>query len=286
MRPDFKEIISSTRDYNFHSHTQFCDGRETMAVMASEAVAQGMKHYGFTPHSPICFDSPCNMEVADIDAYRREFLALQDIYRDKINLYFSMEIDFLGEKWGATNPFFDNIHLDYRLSSVHFVESPLTGEEIDIDGSPEGFAVKMEKYFNRDIRYVVDSFYARTLEMIGMGGFDMIGHFDKIGYNASTYSPGIEDEPWYRRHIDNVIDALSGSGIIVEINTKAVLPLVGASPERVSSYTPRVFPSPEVIRTLVRAGIPIVVNSDAHYSSRIRAGRDYAFAIIDDMLVK
>ncbi len=283
MRPDIKEIVSSTRDYNFHSHTQFCDGRETMAVMAAEAVAQGMKHYGFTPHSPICVESSCNMASTDVEAYRKEFLRLKEMYKDVINLYFSMEIDFLGDKWGATHPFFKDIPLDYRLSSIHFVESPLTGEEIDIDGSPQGFAVKMAKYFDGDIRYVVDSFYARTLEMIEKGGFDIIGHFDKIGYNASTFSPGIEDEVWYRQHICDVIDALSGSGIVAEINTKAVLPPVGATPEKVAAYVPRLFPSPESIRMLVRAGIPVVVNSDAHYSSRIRAGRDFAFSIIDSI---
>lgn len=42
---DLKEIISSTRAYNLHSHTQFCDGRVPMAVMAAQAVADGMLHY-------------------------------------------------------------------------------------------------------------------------------------------------------------------------------------------------------------------------------------------------
>ena len=283
MRPDIREIIATTRDYNFHSHTQFCDGREPMAIMAAQAVAEGMKHYGFTPHSPICVESPCNMLVSDIPAYREEFLRLKELYSDSIELYFSMEIDFLGDKWGATHPVFDNIPLDYRLSSIHFVPSPITGEEIDIDGSPNSFSVKMDKYFGNDIRHVVDAFYARTLEMIGKGGFDIIGHFDKIGYNASCFSPGIEEESWYYRHIDDVIDALAATDIIVEINTKAVMPPVGATAEAAEKYVPRVFPSPAVIRRLVSAGIPVAVNSDAHYSSRIRAGRDYAFSIIDSI---
>ncbi|MDE5725671.1 MAG: PHP domain-containing protein [Duncaniella sp.] len=54
MSLNIKEIIAATRDYNFHSHTQFCDGREPMEAMAAAAVAEGLTHYGFTPHSPIC----------------------------------------------------------------------------------------------------------------------------------------------------------------------------------------------------------------------------------------
>lgn len=60
---DFVSIIGSDMLYNFHSHTQFCDGRATMAEFAAEAVAQGFTHYGFSPHSPVPIQSPCNMSM-------------------------------------------------------------------------------------------------------------------------------------------------------------------------------------------------------------------------------
>lgn len=281
---DLKEIISSTRAYNLHSHTQFCDGRVPMAVMAAQAVAEGMLHYGFTPHSPIpdTISSTCNMAAARADEYIEEFNRLRQLHDGQIKLYLSMEIDYLGSKWGASNPYFDTLPLDYRLSSVHFVPD-FDGIEIDVDGRPWHFAEKMHTHFRDDIRYVVDTFYARTLEMIEAGGFDMIGHFDKIGFNASTFSPGIEEEPWYRRHIDNVIDALRATDIVVEVNTKAWLPNPDATPEQIAAHEPRLFPSPDVIKRLVSAGVPLAVNSDAHYPHRIRTGRDEAFAIIDSI---
>ena len=277
---DLHKIIASTRDYNFHSHTQFCDGRETMEAMARQAVACDMKHYGFSPHSPIPLPSSCNMSALCVDEYVAEFNRLKSLYDGVINLYLSMEIDFLGDKWGASNPYFDSIPLDYRLSSIHFISSP-DGQEVDVDGRPEQFNGKMKTYFDNDIRYVVDTFYERTQQMIAKGGFHILGHFDKIGFNASSFAPGIEEEPWYRRHIDDVIDAVKGTDIIVEINTKAYPAPVGASADVIAAYVPRLFPSPGVIRRLVSAGIPLAVNSDAHYSSRITAGRDEAFAIID-----
>lgn len=276
------EIISTTRDYNFHSHTQFCDGRESMARMAGQALACGMKHYGFTPHSPIPLPSSCNMSALVVPDYVAEFQRLKELYAGRINLYLSMEIDYLGDRWGATNPYFDTIPLDYRLSSVHFVSTPDGEREVDVDGRPQNFRAKMAEHFDNDIRYVVDSFYARTLAMIEKGGFDILGHFDKIGFNASSFSPGIENEPWYRRHIDNVIDAVRATDIIVEINTKAYPAPVGSTLAQEAVYEPRLFPSPDVIRRLVSAGLPLAVNSDAHYSSRITAGRAAAFAIIDE----
>lgn len=79
-----------------------------------------------------------------------------------------------------------------------------------------------------------------------------------------------------------MIDAVRATDIIVEINTKAYPAPVGATPDQESVYEPRLFPSPDVIRRLVSAGLPLVVNSDAHYSSRITAGRAAAFVIIDE----
>lgn len=251
-----------------------------MARFVEEAVSAGMKHYGFTPHSPIPFESPCNMKKSDVADYIAEYNRLKSLYRDQINLYLSMEIDYLGPEWGATNPYFATLPLDYKLSSIHFIPTPDGKEMIDVDGRPENFCKKMQLYFDNDIRYVVDKFYAQTIDMINAGGFDIIGHFDKIGFNASKYKPGIEQEKWYEDHIENVISTIKSTDIIVEINTKAWEAPIGSSPETFAEYEHRLFPSPSTIQKLVRENIPIVINSDAHYPSRIQAGRDAAFDII------
>lgn len=275
---NLKEIIGSTRAYNFHSHTQFCDGRAPMGAIVEAAEKAGMRHLGFTPHSPVPIESSCNMKASDVEAYMAEFRRLKEEYAGRVELYLSMEIDFLGDGWGASVPYFQNLPLDYRLSSVHFVPDPDTGEEIDVDGRPEHFVGKMHAHFHDDIRMVVDHFYERTIRMIEMGGFDMVGHFDKIGFNASAFCPGVEETAWYQAHIDRLVDALRESGTVVEINTKAWIPNVGIPAE---GYVPRLFPSAPTIAKLVRAGVPIAVNSDVHYPDRITAGRDAAFAVID-----
>ncbi len=55
---DFIATIGDSSLYNFHSHTEFCDGRAQMEAFAREAVRCGFTHYGFTPHSPIPIQSP------------------------------------------------------------------------------------------------------------------------------------------------------------------------------------------------------------------------------------
>ena len=55
---DFKNIAATSQLYNFHSHTQFCDGHAEMPEFAAKAAEMGFSHYGFSPHSPVPKESP------------------------------------------------------------------------------------------------------------------------------------------------------------------------------------------------------------------------------------
>lgn len=256
---DFNKVTTKSKYYNFHSHTQYCDGHAPMREFVMAAVEQGFSDYGFSPHSTLPIDSPCNIKEENVGKYIAEFRHLKQEFSGKINLYMSMEIDYLDSHWGPSNPYFDNLGLDYRIGSVHFV--PLDGSFVDTDGHFDNFKVKMEKYFENDIRYVVETFYRQTLQMIESGGLDIIGHFDKIGQNANYFQPGIEEEAWYDKLVLKVIDAIKESGIYAEINTKSL------------AEHHRFFPNARYMRLVKKAGIPVLFNSDAHYPTLINAGR-------------
>lgn len=267
---NFREIIESTDRYNFHTHTQFCDGRTTIENMAKAAVAEGFKHIGFTPHSPICIPSPCNMSPDSVPLYKAEIERMKSLYGDSCRFYTGMEIDYLSPEHGPSSKLYKDYNLDYSIGSVHFIRSQ-EGDFVDVDGRFDAFCQKMEKHFHNDIKYVVKEFYRASNEMLELGGFDILGHFDKIAQNASYYSPGIEDEKWYCDIVDDYVDRIIDSGIIVEINTKA----------RVEHG--RFFPNPRYWKRLLDAKIPLVVNSDAHYDDRLDASRKEAFDMLNDL---
>ena len=192
-------------------------------------------------------------------------------YGDRIALYRSFEIDYLNE-WGPANDYFKNLDLDYRIGSVHFIPSFVNDNEfIDIDGSPEAFKVKMNDYFYNDIEGVVISFYTQTLKMIEAGHFDIIGHFDKIGYNASCFKPGIEDEKWYVDLVKETFDAIMDCHYWIEINTKA--------------YTTgnRFFPNAKYWKWMIDYNAPVLFNSDVHYPELINAGRSEAMELFGNL---
>ncbi len=268
---DIIKELGDSRLYTLHSHTQFCDGRAQMEAFAREAVARGFTHYGFTPHSPVPIESPCNMAASKVPEYLAE---VERIRREHgsfgCRFYAGMEVDYLGDNWGPSHPYFRSLGLDYTIGSVHFIPNQ-EGEYIDIDGRFERFNRNMHLKFRDDIRYVVETFYSQSMRMLASAGFDILGHFDKIAHNASHFQPGIEDAPWYCSIIGSFIDAIIRSGVVVEINTKAY------------AEHGRIFPAGRYLRRLREAGVPMIVNSDAHVPALIDASRSYAFGLLDSI---
>ena len=262
-----RQIISSTHRYNLHSHTQFCDGRATMEQMTVAAIDAGFVHWGFSPHSPINIESSCNMSADDVPAYLAEVKRLRQHYGDHIRLYASMEIDYMSPDWGPASQIFQDYDLDYRIGSVHFVPTR-SGEWIDCDGNFERFNRNMGTKFGGDIRYVVETFFTQNLKMIDAGGFDIIGHMDKIAHNASQYQPGIENEPWYTALADQLVDSVASHDIVAEVNTKALID------------HGRMFPSARLIERLLERNVPLAINSDAHYPEKVNLGRPQAIELI------
>lgn len=256
-------LNNGSRLYNLHSHTQFCDGRAPMEQFA-RAAAAGFEVYGFSPHSPVPIASKCNMCADRVGEYFDEVKRLRDIYGDRTELLCAMEIDYLDDSFGPSADYFRGLPLDYRIGSVHFIKSPRDGF-IDIDGSPERFVANLARHFDNDLRGVVSRFFDSTAAMIEAGGFDIVGHIDKITRNATYTSPGIADEPWFISAVSALIDMAADRDLIIEVNTK-ILDDKG-----------RVFPDPRYAAQLRRRGATLAVNSDAHRPDLINAGRRRAF---------
>lgn len=262
-----EELVSLTskrRDYNLHSHTEYCDGRVPMSVMTKAAIEAGYGMWGFTPHSPAPVESGCNMLESDVARYIDNLSALQEQHADKIRLLCGMEVDFLGRDFGPHIDYFHKLPLEYRIGSVHFVPNQ-EGRLLDCDGRFERFSKYLKAGYNGDLRYVVEKYFEQVLTMLELGGFEILGHFDKIIGNASQADPTLEDQKWYVALIDDVISKSKDAGVIVEINTKAF------------EKSGRFYPSEKWWEQLQNAKIPIAINTDCHEPELINVGRDEAF---------
>ncbi len=268
---NINDIVSQTDLYNLHTHTQFCDARAPMEDFVREAIALHFTHLGFTPHSPTTAESPCNMSRASVHDYFQEMERLRGIYGGQIHLYTGMEIDYVND-FGPSDSYFQSLPLDYSIGSVHFIPAINNPSLlIDIDGHYDAFKKKMHNYFEDDIEYVVRTFFAQSMQMVEKGGFDIVGHFDKIGLNASLYSSNLDEEPWFDKLVLQMFESIMDCHLTVEINTKSWL------------QHNRFFPNIKYFAMLKKYKAPVVINSDAHYPTLLNSGRNEARRLLDSL---
>ncbi|MDE5610621.1 MAG: histidinol-phosphatase [Odoribacter sp.] len=252
---------------NYHSHCSFCDGRAPMEEFVKSAIATGFTAYGVSSHAPLPFPTHWTLERTKVSAYLREIGALKEKYAGQIELYAGMEIDYLNEEQNPANEYFQGLPLDYRIGSVHLVYTD-DGEIIDTDAGTEGFALLLRDYFQGNLRRLVERYYEASMRMVEAGGFDFIGHADKIFYNAEYCEPGVTEQGWYKELREGLFRRIAEKGLMLEINTKAYL------------SKGCFFPARQHFETIRRLGIPVVVNSDTHFPELVNAGRREALELL------
>ena len=252
---------------NYHSHCSFCDGRAPFEEFVKEAIRQGFYSYGVSSHAPLPFPTQWTMEWEQMEAYLDEFNNLRQKYADEIELYVGLEIDYLNEESNPSVARFTELPLDYRIGSVHLLYDA-AGEVVDIDCSPAVFKERVDRHFNGDVLRVVRMYFDRLFRMVELGGFDILGHADKMHYNASCYHPGLLDEPWYEALMKDYFSLVASRGYLVEINTKAY--------DSLGTF----YPNSRYWELMKEYQIKVLVNSDAHYPERINAGRMEALRLL------
>lgn len=252
---------------NYHSHCLYCDGRANMEDFIRFAINEGFTSYGISSHAPLPFATAWTMEWDRMEDYLAEFARLKEKYADKIELAIGLEIDYLNEESNPASPRFRELPLDYRIGSVHMLYSP-EGTVVDIDTSADTFRGLVDKHFGGDLNSVVRLYYKSLLRMVELGGFDIVGHADKMHYNASCYRPGLLDEPWYDALVRDYFAAIARRGYIVEINTKAY--------HELGTF----YPNERYFTLLKELGVRVQVNSDAHYPERINNARREGLAAL------
>ena len=252
---------------NYHSHCSFCDGRAPLEEFVKEAISQGFYSYGVSSHAPLPFPTRWTMEWEQMEAYLDEFKNLRSKYADEIELYVGLEIDYLNEESNPSVASFTELPLDYRIGSVHLLYDA-AGEVVDIDCSPAVFKERVDRHFNGDVLRVVRMYFDRLFRMVELGGFDILGHADKMHYNASCYHPGLLDEPWYEALMKDYFSLVASRGYLVEINTKAY--------DSLGTF----YPNSRYWELMKEYQIKVLVNSDAHYPERINAGRMEALRLL------
>lgn len=105
----------------YHSHTKYSDGKNTMEEMIQEAVALGYKTYGISDHGYM--HQYFGVKYKDYPKMREELDRLQEKYPD-IELLLGVEANVLDNKGNIDVDDYIRNYIDYTMAGYHFGSKP------------------------------------------------------------------------------------------------------------------------------------------------------------------
>ena len=242
---------------NYHSHSNYCDGKATPREMVDFAVAHDFTALGFTGHCPLPFEN--TFSITDYEGYCNEIRALKTEYADRIEINLGLEIDYIPGMLEDFTPLISQGGLEYSIGSVHLIPAegaiPQKADDLwMIDGSRyQTYDEGLMKHFGGDIKRGVKAYFYNENAMLERNRPTIVGHPDKIVmHNRDRYFH--EDEPWYRDLALETIHLIKELGLICEINTR------GIYKGRHADF----YPGKWLIQEMRQLRIPVLISTDAH----------------------
>lgn len=241
---------------NYHTHSTFCDGKNTIEEIVQKAIQLKFHILGFSGHSMFPFSSDWHIPSRNIKDYCEEVLRVKEKYSDQLKICLGFEADYIQ---GMTVPSFENygeFKPDFLIGSVHYV--PGKNGTFEADGNFEKTRKCVEEAYGGSAKKAVQAYFDAERSMIAKGDFTFIGHPDLIRKQNSPKNPTgplfDEKDSWYRKEVDITAKAIAKSGLCVEINTGGMA----------RQYLDSPYPSPYFLEKLHELKVPVTINSDSH----------------------
>lgn len=237
---------------NYHTHTVYCDGKNTCEEMVLSAIDKNMSEIGFSVHSPLPFDTDWATKEEELPKYKQELLALREKYKNQIKIYIGIEQDYFSAN--STDDF------DYVIGSVHHIYK--NGEYLAIDLSADEVKNNIKKHYDGDALAYCEDYYKLVSDVYNRTKCQIIGHFDLVT-KFNERMPLIEtNNKRYQKAAQNAIKELLKSPAIFEINTGAIS----------RGYRTTPYPADDLLDIIADSGKPFVINSDSHSVDSIDFG--------------
>lgn len=231
---------------DMHTHTNFCDGKNTPEDMVKAAIKKGMECIGFSEHSHTSFDESYCLSIDTTRQYKAEINRLKEKYADKIKVLCGIELDFYSD----ANP----KDFDYTIASVHYIK--FGDDYVPVDESADILKSAANKYCKGDI-YALTEKYFETVSRIKTA--DIIGHIDLISKFNEKAHLFDESAPRYVAAYKKVVRKLISTGALFEINTGAIF----------RGYKKSAYPNRNIAQFIAKKGGKFILSGDAHCSDAL-----------------
>lgn len=234
---------------NFHTHTVYCDGKNTPEELVLEAIRLGCRSLGFSGHANTAFDERYCMSRQGTQEYKDEVRRLREKYRGQIELFLGVEQDFYSD--APTGDY------DYVIGAVHYLFKD--GIYLPVDESLEVQKRAVDRHYGGDYYSFIEDYYATVARLYERTRCDIVAHFDlPIKFNQSSALFSSSDER-YRRAAMGALESLIKTPVLFEINTGAMA----------RGYKEEPYPEPWVLDYLNSRKVKTIYASDCHSADKL-----------------
>ena len=237
---------------NLHTHSFYSDGKNSPEEMVLAAIENNLDSIGFSSHGPVDEETYWSIKHTKIEEYIEVINNLKEKYKDKIEIFLGMEMDYIPGK-GFTDLSLSLMErLDYYIGSVHYLSKFNNGAWWTVDYYFDSVLRGIDESFQGNKRKAVETYYETISEMAERFQPPIIGHLDLFKINNKNNILFDEREDWYREAIGKTLDVIMNTSSAIEINTGGMA----------RGYVQEQYPSNFVLKMIKERNIPITVNSD------------------------
>ena len=239
-----------------HTHTTFCDGKNTPAEMAQAALEQGLKTLGFSGHVHTPPDTSYCMTLEGTQQYCAQVAQLKKEYAGRMDILCGIEYDPLV---GEALP----VGYDYVIGSVHAVRGRENGKLYAVDMSTEEMQRCIHDGFGGDAMAAVRDYYEQLIK-VAQKKPTILGHFDLV---VKTNRNGILFDEQSKEYLDiamQALDACIEQDVCFEMNTGAIW----------RGWRTEPYPDMRLLHRMAEKGANLTITADAHEAKALIFGYD------------
>jgi len=229
---------------NIHTHTYYCDGKNSPEEMVLQAIQEGMPALGFSGHSYTPFDSFVGMTPEHILKYRADIVQLRQQYGDQIHIHMGLEDDYDSED--------TEYEWDYRIGSIHYMEHE--GYYHSLDHSYASLERCIREAYHGQILNLVRDYCEKEVVMYKKKRPDVVGHIDLFTKFNRDHQYLNESDPQYLLLMHDMLSELVHEGALLEMNTGAISRGHASAP----------YPSMALLKILKDLNSPLIITTDCH----------------------
>ncbi len=246
---------------NLHTHTCYCDGRDTPEEMVITAIEKGFDSLGFSGHSYMHFAPDISMSLSGTEAYRAEIARLKEKYKEQIAIFCGLEFELYSE--------ISQSGYDYLIGSAHYFK--IDGEYVDFDRDAKTVRQLIDCYFEGNGMKYAKAYYELLAGLPQYGDFDIIGHFDLIAKHTEHSDFFDMENQAYLGYAFDAVDALQGKIPFFEVNTGAIA----------RGYRTAPYPHIPILKRLLERGFLPIISSDCHDRNKLDCAFEYCTQLLE-----